>query len=105
MSRFEPLFPARDCDDCGRRFSDFRRGCMPVCRPEPCCPEHHGTCCDDASIRVKLFDRCRCDCWDRRQLAPAAPPVTIVNPWNCHERVCVTLSVDECGNLVVCVKR
>jgi hypothetical protein len=56
-------------------------------------------------MRVSLFepDRCggRCGC----QLPPAAPPITIANPWNCNETATVILSIDECGNLVVCVRR
>lgn len=60
---------------------------------------------DDASMRFRLFEperrdpRCGC------ALPPAAPPITIVNPWNCNEAAVVILSVDECGNLVVCVRR
>lgn len=38
-------------------------------------------------------------------MPPAAPPVTICNPWNPNEIAVVTLSLDECGNLVVCVRR
>lgn len=36
---------------------------------------------------------------------PAAPPVCVVNPFNPCERATVQLSVDECGNLIVCVRR
>ena len=36
--------------------------------------------------------------------APAAPR-RAANPWNCREKAVVTLCVDECGNLVVYVKR
>ena len=60
---------------------------------------------EDASMRVRLFEpqHCapRCGC----NLPPAAPPVTICNPWNPNEIAVVTLSLDECGNLVVCVRR
>jgi len=38
-------------------------------------------------------------------VTPAAPPVTVVNPWNCREKAVVYLGIDECGNLVVSVKR
>ena len=95
------------------------------CRPPACRPEMPDWSpwrerCDDASVKLRLFgkygDRCDHDrygsCCDhdrhdhgRRPLPPAAPPVTIVNPWNCNERAVVTLCVDECGNLVVYVKR
>jgi len=35
----------------------------------------------------------------------AAPPVCVVNPFNPCERATVLLFIDECGNLIVCVKR
>ena len=60
-------------------------------------------CCDrDACVKVPVFDG------DRR-LPPRPMPecrrVTIENP--CHPGECaeVTLGVDECGNLIVCVHR
>ena len=36
---------------------------------------------------------------------PSAPPVCVVNPFNPCERATVLLSIDECGNLIVCLKR
>ena len=61
--------------------------------------------CSDPAMKMRLFDCERRPCGCDRPLPPAAPPVTVVNPWNCRERAVVTLSVDECGNLVVYVKR
>ena len=39
------------------------------------------------------------------RLRPGAPPVCVVNPFNPCERATVLLSIDECGNLIVCLKR
>lgn len=59
----------------------------------------------DAAMRVRLFEPQRCDPRCGCMPPPAAPPVTICNPWNPNELAVVTLGLDECGNLVVCVRR
>lgn len=94
MGRYDPIFP--HCDN-----NSLICGCAKPqkdCRPNRCCIEH-----DDHALRVPVFG-CR-GCCDSCCLPPAAPPVTIVNPWNPCEKAVVILSVDECGNLVVRVRR
>jgi len=100
MSRYEPYYPTFEWDDCGCGKKKKHMMCMP---DAPCRPQPH-VCRDEPAFRVQLFDNCN-KCCDDRRLPPAAPPVTIVNPWNCREKAVVILSVDECGNLVVQVKR
>ena len=77
-----PLFPQKKCGCRPPRACEPPRscGCAPAC-PPPCpppCPPHG---------------------------IPAAPPVCVVNPFDPCERATVLLSIDECGNLIVCVKR
>ncbi len=100
MSRYDSLYPmySREDCDCRARPKPVPCGCMPVRRPEPY------PCREESSIKVKVFDDCS-RCRDEHQLITAANPVTITNPWNCREKVLVTLGIDECGNLVVCIKR
>lgn len=75
-----PLFADRPC---GRRPP---KGCKP---PRPCgCPPPPPLCPPCAPHGI-----------------PAAPPVCVVNPFDPCERATVLLSIDECGNLIVCVKR
>ena len=102
MSRYGPLYPGNDM----RPWQPAPCGHNDNWRPTPHCRGEDRCCRDDTSIRLRLFDGCG-SCCDpcRHPLPPAAPPVTIVNPWNCRECAKVTLSVDECGNLVVYVKR
>lgn len=99
MSRCPPLYPPPR-PDCGRdwppRWETPCRGCC--AGPEMCA--------DGRAMKLRLFGNCggpgrECE----PPLPPAAPPVTVVNPWNCREKAVVTLCVDECGNLVVYVKR
>jgi len=101
MNRYEAFYPMYDWDDCDKCRK--RRHCLPACRPEPPCRPDKD-CRPEPAFRMQLFDRCE-RCCDDRHLPPAAPPVTIVNPWNCCEKAVVVLSVDECGNLVVRIKR
>ena len=54
-------------------------------------------------MSIKVFGK-GCGC-ERPDITPAAPPVTVVNPWNCRERAEVFLGIDECGNLVVSVRK
>ena len=66
-------------------------GMRPPCDPNPC-------------MKVRVFD-------DGCRGQPPAPPlqscerVVIDNPCRPGERAEVTLGVDDCGNLVVCVHR
>ena len=102
MTRYDAFYPTYDWDECDKCRKKKPKPCLPACRPEP---SHHHECCHEAdSFRVKLFHGCG-SCCDDYRLPPVAPPVTIVNPWNCREKAVVVLSVDECGNLVVRVKR
>lgn len=99
MSRYDSLFPMPHWDDHPRRQFSCCKSCFSFCHEQP---KH---CCDDAAIKVRLFDKCSCGYGFEHALEPACAPVTIVNPWNCREKVLVSLSIDECGNLVVCIKR
>ena len=72
-----PLFSRKSCRRPGRT------ACEPPC-PPPCPP----SCAPSCPTGI-----------------PAAPPVCVVNPFNPCERATVQLSVDECGNLLVCVRR
>ena len=95
-----PSYPAYGQDDrrpC--RCGENRPPAIPWWGDAPSCS------CNDQALKMRLFDGDRRICGCDRPLPPAAPPVTVVNPWNCRERAVVTLSVDECGNLVVYVKR
>jgi len=70
--------------------------------------ESHGHGCDmrpwgDNSMSMKLF--CKSSGCARCDVVPAAPPVMVVNPWNCCDKAVVYLGIDECGNLVVSVRR
>ena len=75
----------------------------PSCRVCPPEKPHFPPACGGSSVSVNVFGR-GCGC-DRCSVTPAAPPVTVVNPWNCREKAVVYLGIDECGNLVVSVKR
>ena len=100
MNRYEPFYPYYDRDDCDCRNKKKSApcGCLPAAKHEG----HPWK--DDAPFRMRLFDNCRRYC-DEQPPVYSSPPVTIVNPWNCREKVQVLLSVDECGNLVVCIRR
>ena len=71
----------------------------------PCMPSNCGCGNADSSMRVRLCEPRHCEPKCGCPMPPAAPPVTICNPWNPNEIAVVTLSLDECGNLVVCVRR
>ena len=70
----------------------------------PLYPGMRPPCDDGACMKVKLFDDGGCGCH-------RAPPmrecerVVIDNPCRPGERAEVTLGVDDCGNLVICVHR
>ena len=90
------------CRPCGCKPQN-----MPVCGwnpwPKPIHHDDHCDICSDSAMRLKLF--CDNRCCDNRGTVQAAPPVVITNPWNCRERATVCLGIDECGNLVVSVRR
>ncbi len=85
-----------------------------ICPSAPCAP-------GDSMVRMPLFTHKPCDCRPPEPCrpprsarpcppcgapgVPAAPPVCVVNPFNPCERATVQLSVDECGNLIVCLRR
>ena len=85
-----PTLPRR----CGRNETCMS---MPLFRPRGCPPPRREPC---------------CDLWPRPGYAPkpCCPPqppkeVVLTNPCDPCEQVTVALSVDECGNLLVCVRR
>ena len=70
-------------------------------KPDLCCdllPKHR----HDGPPACCAPKPCRPDCGFRPE-----PPVSVQlkNPWNPCEQVTVALSVDECGNLLVCIRR
>lgn len=73
-------------------FSQKPCGCRPPRPPKPCEPP-------------RPPQPCGCAPACAPHGVPAAPPVCVVNPFNPCERATVQLSIDECGNLIVCLKR
>ena len=75
----------------------------------PFCPGERAP--DAPMVRMPLFPHRPCGCGPAcpppcpPHGVPAAPPVCVVNPFNPCERATVQLSIDECGNLIICVKR
>ena len=77
----------------------------------PFCPGERAP--DAPMVRMPLFADRPCGCPPppppcppcAQHGIPAAPPVCVVNPFDPCERATVLLSIDECGNLIVCVKR
>lgn len=93
-----------NCDKCGTmapcQVWDPHRNCASPCKL-PTWPQHCAGHTD--SVRFRIFDDCepnRCG-----SFTPVCETVTIENPRDCREKVWVRLGIDECGNLVVLVKR
>ena len=66
-------------------------GMRPPCDPSPC-------------MKVRLFDDTGC-CGHRPPPMRECERVVIDNPCRRGERAEVVLGVDDCGNLVICVRR
>ena len=70
---------------------------------KPLFPPMKPVCDQDPCVRVPLFNGETCAC--SRPPMPGCKRVIVENPCRPGECAEVLLGVDECGNLVICVKR